>query len=92
MPKTKIICYINMFIEQQKIIIIRETNFNPEIHLVDFKNLSKTIVNYAYVDSIYNIELIGPIKYLENIKREILKIEQLAYKKNQLNINIKNRE
>ena len=79
--------------------IIRPFNLIQEIHIYDngmevdeintsLKDFNNTIFNIVNTEDINQIDLFGPRKYLNGLKKELLQIGKTKYQKDNLVINI----
>lgn len=79
--------------------IIRPFSLIQEIHIYDngmevdeintsLNDFNNTIFNIVNTEDINQIDLFGPRKYLNGLKKELLQIGKTKYQKNDLVINI----
>ena len=79
--------------------IIRPFSLIQEIHIYDngmevdeintsLTDFNNTIFNIVNTENINQIDLFGPIKYLNGLKKELLQIGKTKYQKDDLVINI----
>ena len=79
--------------------IIRPFNLIQEIHIYDngmevdeintsLKDFNNTIFNIVNTEDINQIDLFGPRKYLNGLKKELLQIGKTKYQKDNLVVNI----
>lgn len=84
----KIICFLNLFTNYQRVYIVDETNNLKPVGEFLFSDLEEKLAELSDVVNLNHIVLVGSPKYAEEIAPEIKKNAQIKYSNNDLIVEV----